>query len=61
MEDYIPYTVCHFEYLVMPFGFTNALVTFQHVMNDVFHAYLDDFVDCYIDGILKFFQEPRRT
>jgi hypothetical protein len=28
----------HFEYVVMPFGFTNALVVFQHLMNDVFHG-----------------------
>jgi hypothetical protein len=30
----------HFEYVVMPFGFTNAPVVFQlHLMNDVFHEY----------------------
>jgi hypothetical protein len=26
----------HFEYLVMPFGLMNALVVFQHMMNDIF-------------------------
>jgi len=26
----------HFEYVVMPFSLTNALVDFQHFMNDVF-------------------------
>ncbi len=36
----------HFEYVVMPFG-TNALIIFQHLMNDVFCRYLDDFVVCY--------------
>jgi hypothetical protein len=45
----------HFEYLVMmAFGFTNALNVFQHMMNDVFHEYLDDFVVCYIDDIFIF-------
>jgi hypothetical protein len=38
----------HFEYVVMPFGLINAPNVFQHVMNDVFCEYLDDFVVCYI-------------
>jgi hypothetical protein len=33
----------HFEYVVMLFGLTNAPVIFQHMMNDVFRDYLDDF------------------
>jgi hypothetical protein len=41
----------HFEYVVISFGFTKALVVFQHLMNDVFCEYLDDFVVCYIDDI----------
>jgi hypothetical protein len=45
----------HFEYVVMPFGLTNAHVVF-HMMNGVFHEYLDDFVVCYIDDI-PFFQK----
>jgi hypothetical protein len=44
----------HFEYVVMPFGFTNAPIVFQHMMNDVFHEYLDDFMVCYIDDIFIF-------
>jgi len=44
----------HFEYVVMPFGFTNAPTIFQHIMNDAFHEYLDDFVVCYIDNIFIF-------
>jgi hypothetical protein len=44
----------HFEYVVMPFHLTNALVVFQHFMNNVFHEYLDDFVIYYIDDILIF-------
>jgi hypothetical protein len=44
----------HFEYVVISFGLTNALVVFQHMMNDVFYEYLDDFVVCNIDDILIF-------
>ncbi len=42
----------HFEYVVMPFGLTNVPTIFQHLMNDIFHEYLDDFMVCYIDDIL---------
>jgi hypothetical protein len=44
----------HFEYVFMPFGLTNVLVIFQHLMNNVFHEYLDDFMVCYIDDIFIF-------
>jgi hypothetical protein len=44
----------HFEYVVKPFGFINALVVFQHMMNDVLREYFDDFVVCCIDDILIF-------
>ncbi len=44
----------HFEYVVMPFGFTNMHVIFQHLMNNVFREYLDDFLVYYIDDILIF-------
>jgi hypothetical protein len=44
----------HFEYVVMPFGLINAPIVFQHMMNDVFHEYLDAFVVCYINDILIF-------
>jgi hypothetical protein len=43
-----------YEYVMMPFDFTNMLVVFQHLMNDVFCEYLDDFVVCYNDDILIF-------
>jgi hypothetical protein len=51
-----PCKICygHFEYVVMPFRITNAPVVFQHMMNDVFHEYLDDFVICYINDIFIF-------
>jgi len=44
----------HFEYNIMPFGLTNAPAIFQHLMNDVFREFLDDFVVCYLDDILVF-------
>jgi len=44
----------HFEYVVMPFGLTNACVVFQHLMNDVFHEYLDNFLVYYINDIIIF-------
>jgi hypothetical protein len=38
----------------MPFGLINALAIFQHLMNDIFREFLDDFVVCYLDYILIF-------
>jgi hypothetical protein len=44
----------HFEYVVMAFGLINVPAIFQHLINNVFHEYLDDFVVYYIDDILIF-------
>jgi len=44
----------NFEYVVMPFGFINTLILFQHLMNNVFHEYLDNCVVPYIDDIFIF-------
>jgi hypothetical protein len=44
----------HFEYVVMPFGLTDTPIIFQHLMNNVFCEYLDDFVVYYINDILIF-------
>jgi Reverse transcriptase (RNA-dependent DNA polymerase) len=41
-----------FEFLVMPFGHTNASSVFQALMNDVFQEFLDDFVMVYLDDII---------
>jgi hypothetical protein len=38
----------------MPFGLINAPTIFQHLMNNVFHEYLDDFMVYYINDILIF-------
>ena len=38
----------------MPFGFTNDPAVFQHMINDIFREYLDNFVVIYLDDILIF-------
>ena len=42
----------HYEFLVMPFGVTNASATFMDLMNRIFKTYLDEFVVVFTDGIL---------
>ena len=43
-----------FEFVVMPFGVTNAPSTFQRMMNSLFKEELDDYVLVYLDDILVF-------
>ena len=43
-----------FEWLVMPFGLSNAPTTFQHFMNNIFSDLLDVCVIVYLDDMLIF-------
>jgi len=40
----------------MAFGLMNALVVFQHMMNDIFREHLDNFVAIYLYDIVIFFK-----
>lgn len=43
-----------FEFLVVPFGLTNAPATFMNLVNDILRPYIDNFVSAYLDDILIF-------
>ncbi|KAJ8350818.1 hypothetical protein SKAU_G00259480 [Synaphobranchus kaupii] len=49
----------HYEYLVVPFGLTNAPAVFQSMVNDVLRDLLGRSVFVYIDDILIFSQSPQ--
>ena len=44
----------HYEYLVLPFGLTNAPAVFQALVNDVLRDMVNRFVFVYLDDILIF-------
>ena len=49
----------HYEFVVVPFGLTNAPTTFMFLMNSVFNRYLDKFVFVFLDGILIYFKSEK--
>jgi hypothetical protein len=44
----------HYEFTVVSFGLSNALVIFMCLMNGAFRSYLDKFVIVFLDDILVY-------
>ena len=53
----------HYEYIIMSFKLKNTSATFQKMINDMIHEYLNDFTMTYLDNIviyLKTLKEHKR-
>lgn len=48
----------HYEFMVVPFGLSNAPGVFMSMMNGVFRKYLDKFLQVFLDDILIYSKPP---
>jgi hypothetical protein len=46
----------HYEFVVVPFGLSNAPSVFMSLMNGIFINYLDKFVIVFLDNILVYYK-----
>ena len=48
-----------YEFLVMPFGVTNALAQFMNMMSDLLSEYLDKFIFVFLEDVLIYSANPQ--